>query len=453
MYEYVYIIIVFLIIFIFAYVKLRYPFWNVQPAFHVYDFWRYWTKVPFYIQNSILIKTKFYDGKCVETIPYIDATDSKRQQIVDMIQCHYIDSDRVLTSIDVSGVNALMTGHSHPSYISIYNDTTYDILPDSSRNELFYLTGRRGRAIRNMKDFLEPGFPATYDILPDSSASIIPVKFPIACMLTYPVKFFILDSFSKMHERTVYYWDYICTHRDHRDVSRKLIQTNEYNCRIKNPDILGSIFKKEESLCEGIVPLVNYKTYTFYLRNVKIPRLPAHFTVERIHKGNMGTISDFMYGLTHPKSALGEEMGDAMFQAFLFPEMGAISGLILSDQLYVFALKRDDHVYGIYFFRNAHTIYDDVEDGNLLECVATVSNTKADGLFFSGFLSALRKILDLTSRKYKMMVLNDLGHNEKILEKWRWKYTPVFENKAAYYVYNMVCPGMPLDADGCFILT
>ena len=415
MYEYVYIIIVFLIIFIFAYVKLRYPFWNVQPAFHVYDFWRYWTKVPFYIQNSILIKTKFYDGKCVETIPYIDVTDSKRQQIVDIIQCHYIDSDRVLTSIDVSGVNALMTGHSHPSYISIYNDTTYDILPDSS-------------------------------------ASIIPVKFPIACMLTYPVKFFILDSFSKMHERTVYYWDYICTHRDHRDVSRKLIQTNEYNCRIKNPDILGSIFKKEESLCEGIVPLVNYKTYTFYLRNVKIPRLPAHFTVERIHKGNMGTISDFMYGLTHPKSALGEEMENAMFQAFLFPEMGAISGLILSDQLYVFALKRDDHVYGIYFFRNAHTIYDDVEDGNLLECAATVSNTMADGLFFSGFLSSLRKILDLTSRKYKMMALNDLGHNEKILEKWRWKYTPVFENKAAYYVYNMVCPRMPLDADDCFIL-
>ena len=415
MYEYIYIIIAFLIIFIFAYVKLKYPFWNVQPAFHVYDFWRYWAKQPFYIQNGILIKTKFYDGKNVETIPYSETTDAQRAQIVDLLQCHYIDSDRVLTSLDASGLNAIMTGYSQPSYVSFYNDTTYEIVPGES-------------------------------------TSIVPIKFPVGCMLTYPMKFFICNTSNMICEHDVYFWDYICTHRDQKNVSRKLIQTNEYNYRLKNPDILASVFKKEDVLCEGIVPLVKYKTYTFYLRNVKIPRLPKHFTVVRIYKGNMGLITDFMYGLTHPKSGTNGEPVDPIFQAFLFNEMGSISGKILLNEWYAFALLKGDHIHGIYFFKNAHVIYDDVEEGNLLECMATVSNTKANGLFFSGFLSSLRQILDLTSSKYKMMVLNDLGHNAKILELWRWKYTPVFENQAAYYVYNMVCPGMPLNPANCFVL-
>jgi hypothetical protein len=271
-------------------------------------------------------------------------------------------------------------------------------------------------------------------------------------MVTRPMRLFVFDSTSTLHEYTVYYWDYICSHRDYTNVSRKLIQTAEYNCRVKNPDILASVFKKEESLCEGIVPLVNFKTFTFYLRNVKIPRLPAHFEVVRIYRENAGILSDFMYGLTHPKAADSNEYIGSPFKAFLFPEMGAILAMILADYMYAFALKKGDQLYGIYFFKNAYVIYDDVEEGNLLECAATVANTAAEGLFFSGFLSSLRKILDLTSGKYKMMVMNDLGHNTKILELWKWKYTPVFENKAAYYVYNMVCPGMPMDRGDCFVL-
>lgn len=422
MHEYIYLIIVFIFVLLFAYIKLRYPFWNVQPAFHVYDFWRFWTRTPFYIQNGVLIKTKFYDGKSVETIPYIETTDYQRAIVVDLLQCHYIDSDRVINSIDASGLHAIMTGHSNSSYISFYNDTTYDIFSGLDQS---------------------------------GNGGIKPVKFLIGCMLTRPAKFFIWDSFSKMHEFNVYHWDYICTHRDHKQISRKLIQTSEYNCRIKTPDILASVFKKEESLCEGIVPFVQFKTFTFYLRNVKIPRLPPNFTLVRIYKENMGILSDFMYGLTHPKSAIelsNEARMESLFKAFFMPEIGAITGMLLLNHWYAFALINGNQVYGIYFFRNAHVIYEDIQDGNLLECIAAVSNTKADGLFFSGFLSSLRNILDLTSNKYKMMTINDLGHNKRILEKWRWKYTPVFENPAAYYVYNMVCPGMPLNPGDCFFM-
>ena len=163
MYEYIYIIIAFLVIFIFAYVKLKYPFWNVQPAFHVYDFWRYWAKQPFYIQNGILIKTKFYDGKNVETIPYSETTDAQRAQIVDLLQCHYIDSDRVLTSLDASGLNAIMTGYSQPSYVSFYNDTTYEIVPGESTNIQHYPPGTQEKynsfqsRIPVIKDGVKPG--------------------------------------------------------------------------------------------------------------------------------------------------------------------------------------------------------------------------------------------------------------------------------------------------------
>ncbi len=421
MYEYWYLIFAFVFVFLFAYVKIRYPFWNVQPAFHVYDFWRYWTYTPFHIQHGIPIRTKFFDNKRVKTLAYSDTTPEERAQCIDLMQCHYITSESVLTSFNMGALDAAMTGSSHPSYISFYNDEAYDIVP--STNEI-------------------------------SIVDIIKKPIPIGCMISRPLQIFIWDNRKHVHKHFVYYWDFICMHRDKKDkmLSRNLIQTHEYNQRIQNTDISASFFKKEELLCEGIVPVVNYTNSVFYLRNVKIPKLPPHFSVVRVYKENMDILSDFMYGITHQKRLdKNAQDNSSLFSLCVLPEMGNLHSLILSNDLYVYSLKRNDNIYAIYFMKDAKVIYEDMDDGNLLECVATISNSNAEGLFFAGFLTALRRVLEL-EKKYTMILFSNLGHNSRILEKWKWKYSPVFENKAAYYAYNIVIPGVPISPEKCFIL-
>jgi hypothetical protein len=417
MYEYIYIIILFLILGIFAFIKIQYPFWSAQPVFHSYDFWRRFSLTFFYIQNGFPIKTKFCDPKRCLTVPYADMNDESIRKTVDLIQCYYIPSDRVIAMMDISGLNVMMTGHSNPSYVTFYNESDFSIEYDAS-----------------------------------GSTNILEKPLPVGCILSKPTRLFI-NTGGKMEERVIYSWDYTCVHRDYikKNISRNLIQTAEYNQRIKNPEILGTIFKKESSLCDGVVPLVEFKTFVFYLRNVKLPPLPPKFTVTRILNENVGLFSDFLYGITHPKRIIGDEKIQSPFFIMSIPEMGSINAMLQTENMYAYVLQNAEHIYGLYIFKDAKINYEDVENGNLLECVFSVSNTEMDGLFFSGFLSSLRAILNL-QKKYKMIMFNDLSHNSKILDKWRWKYTPVFENKAAYYAYNMVIPGMPFQANKVGIL-
>jgi len=69
-------------------------------------------------------------------------------------------------------------------------------------------------------------------------------------MFSRPIELYFIDNSQKENKYNKiksYYWDYICTHREKTElnISRKLIQTNEYQQRIQNSEILVSLFKKE----------------------------------------------------------------------------------------------------------------------------------------------------------------------------------------------------------------
>jgi len=414
MYEYLYFLVVLVVvIIIFAYIKIRYPFWNVQPVYHVYDFWRWFYREPFLIQRGAPLKTKFY-SKNVKTVAYSDLEKDMNPRLVDLVQCYWSLSERILVVIDSEYLHAMLTGHSHPSYVSFYNDTVFDISPK------------------------------------EDAPLLTRLDYPIGCMISYPTRIFMWNQEGNSVETPAYVWDLLCVHRDYRNknLDRQIMQTHEFNQRLGTPDVSVSLLKREEKLCEGIVPLVEYKTCMFYLRNVRIPPLLPNFTVVRIHEQNLGTLSDFLYGISHTTSP--------MFRFCAFPEMGSLVAKIKAQQLYVYVLKNRDDLYGVYFFQNSKIVYEELEQGNLLECVATVSNTRHDGVFFSGFLHALHGVLDSAKNsekfEYKLIVFSNLGHNGKILEKWRWKYTPILELKAAYYIYNMVVPGTPFSQESVMVL-
>ena len=232
----------------------------------------------------------------------------------------------------------------------------------------------------------------------------------------------------------VYYMD-MCVHREQpasRHIGETLFQTHEYNQRIRNPAITVGLFRKQGALCEGVVPLVEYTTHTFYLRPTETTRpmgldpLPVHFQLVRVAKENGDLLHDIYAILTK----------SGVFGGCILPDLGNFRGMLVAKQLYLYCLRKGDHVYGVYVFRNAQTHYEDI-DGDTLELVASIQNSESADLFFRGFVFALREIRK-ENRQYKMAMISSLGHNRLLLDKWREYHHTVLETHCALYLYNYV---------------
>ena len=417
----IYLIITLFLLTIFFYIKIRFPFWNVQPVFHSYDFWRYYTRTPFVIQKSYPLKTKFCKFENVLSLTQSEISNENITKCVDILQCHYISSDRVLFTIDSKTLQSLLLGNDGSPLLSFYLEKKYLIVDDLSNN---------------------------------SNSQIVIEKNPIGVMVSRPVHFYFISSLSKLSNNETSYthilgnvWDFICINREHKNkkLSRNLIQTHEYNQRLKYPDSPISIFKKETELCEGIVPLTKYKTYTYYLRNIQLEKLPEHFIITRIQKENQDILFDFLTGLSNSSSP-------KFFTFCAIPNISNLISIINNNDLYVYCLRRGQHVYGIYFIKDNHINYEDFENGNALQLIASIDNSNSPELFGLGFMQTIRSIFRLKKKKFQLMLIEETSHNIRLLREWNKKFSPILENDTAYYLYNFVFPGSPISSESCLFL-
>ncbi len=440
------IIIILIIVFIlglFAYIRLRYPFWSIQPVYHIYDVRWFGSNAPIVtLRMGDAVISKYTDKVHVLTKPFLDMTPEKIDEMIDLLQCHYIGSEHILNVMDRDTMTQYLTGHTYPAYVSLYLE---DQLVLHSKTNILDTEPEPIGSI-------------------SSTSKIVNQPMVIGSMTSRPVRIFVGHN---MTEETTYFWDFICDHRNFksRHISRYLIQTHLHKQQFASSEIKTGIFRKEAILCDGIVPLVKYNMSTFLLQKIRPPKLPAHFTVVRILNENVDILSDFLYGLTH----LGQQVrtqSTAFFSFCAFPELGSLITLVKQQIWYVYALKRGEHIYGMYFFKDSKTIYEDVHhgkdySGKQIECIASVCNMELNmhNLFFMGVLHALRDITKYSSStkiksggNFRIITFSHLGHNHLLLEKWRWKYTPLFEIPCAYYAYNMIVSGMPIDKRQCFII-
>ena len=67
-----YIISIFILLFLvqYFYIIYKYPFWNLQPVFHKYDYLRRFYKSPFIVCNK-LVSNKFVEKAKIKTFEYI----------------------------------------------------------------------------------------------------------------------------------------------------------------------------------------------------------------------------------------------------------------------------------------------------------------------------------------------------------------------------------------------
>jgi hypothetical protein len=382
---------------IFVYIKLRYPFWNTQPVVHTYDYFRKWVQTTPVVLQKYLYKTRYYDKtKQIQTRDMTRIPADEIERLCEFIQSNYIGTDRLLSTITEKTIRPYFTGHNAPSYISVHRELDETITGVCSSRLLH--------------------------------------------MFSYPES--TLANPTVLHTE-MYFMDYVCIRREVTGIAEKLFHTHEYNIRIMNPTISVSMFRKEGQLCEGVVPFSEYAAYTFYMQNLPLSKLPDHFTISRVAKENVDLLHDIYHILTTP-----EHGAVKMFSICLLPDIANIVELLVSRQLYLYCLKKGGHLYGVYFFKDMNVHYEDI-DSKTLGLVATIQNTDCNELFMLGFAHSLRQILKETPQ-YKMMCLNNLGHNAVVLRKWREYHHTILEIPCALYLYNYVYPKMPVHPSSIF---
>ena len=417
MLEYICISIILLVFIPIIYIRIRYPFWSTQPIFHSYDYLRYLTKTPHEINSQVYPKA-FKKDNNVHSFRFLDIDDKEFDRIVDLLQCHSVESSQMLSFIDKPTMNIIHTGQFFPSYVSVYRKDKYDV---------------------------------TYDT--NNAMSIVNTHQTVGCMTGRAINMFILDKSGVLHEKNGYFWDNICVHREYtqENIGRKLIQAHDIHQRTNTQPISISLFKKEIDLCEGVIPLVEYPVHTFTLSKIKRPPLPAPYSVSRMYNTSVEPFYNLLYMISHSNTARNT--------AFIaFPEISVLDNMIQNNILLVYGLSYGNNIKCVYVFKNPQLCYDNIKDGHILECITTITeeyvqDKTLNGLIFAGFLHALQHIQKSFSNKYKIITFHNLGQNQTIIERWKWKYTPLSKNMAAYYLYNGVIPGMPIDKSNCIIIT
>lgn len=405
----------------FAYVKLRYPFWNIQPVYHKYDIWRYFYSNPFTIQKFRPMKTKFCDFNNIKTKDYLELSDADKRDVSNILQCYYIPSENIIHNISIEDIEAILTGQLETSYVSIYREPEY-------------------------KAVSRPG----------ENTDIITTQKTMGVICSHYLNFYYREAANqdKMVESQCYFIDYLSVDRNkdastNKLIRRKLLQTHEYQQRLRNPKVLVSLIKKEGELFDGIVPLTEFKTYMFNLRNIHFPPLPADFEVLEINSENIDILLDFLF---IQKNVV--ETSPFAFDIMTIPDVGNLVALIKRRLLYVFCLRNGDEIYGIYFIRDLKRQYENTEHDseiNGLVCSASIANSDSLELFYLGYLHGLRQIIKRNT-KYKVMSIEAVGHNQHLLNKWLMKHTPTGISETAYYLYNMVYPRCPVDPEKCLFI-
>lgn len=199
------------------------------------------------------------------------------------------------------------------------------------------------------------------------------------------------------------------------------------------------------------------------MRNILVDQLPPHFIISRVANENADMLHDIYHILTTPTP---ETSPQKRWSMCLLPDIGHIRELLVTQQMYLFCLKKGGHLYGAYFFKDMNLHYEDV-DGKTLGLVASIQNTDSIDLFMSGFMESLRQILHYQVNKskranpnrvikemgqYKMMMIRNIGDNTYILDKWREYHHTILDTPNSVYLYNYLLPKMPVSNRDIFML-
>lgn len=409
----------------FAYIKVRHPFWNLQPVFHTYDLYRKYCCFSPYVPllNSDprrRHKQKFHDDLHVKTGKYLDMRDidSITAEVADFLQAHGNVSDRIFYKMSPVILKSCLAGHSDAVLISTYRETR--------------------------------GHPSPL----------------LGCMFSRPVFFYLHAETLKVH-----FWDFMCvsrtllTQKRKNEVVRKLIQTHAYNQADLVPNIHISLFRKEIDLCDGVRPCVTFQRHSLFLGTPTKTAAAAaakqqillgshHLILLGVRPDNIHVLADFL-----------ADAAAATFAFRVVPDMATILAAITNKHIFVYYLYcvQTHRCIAFYFFRNSYIQYEDyilrdaahfdaAADCDALHLFASYRSA-ADNVssqnFNLGFLNALHELQTLYPA-FHVLWIDALSHNTQIL--YDHKNNAPSSIACAYYFYNYIIPQSPHRQESTFIL-
>jgi hypothetical protein len=413
-----------------------------MPVSHTYDIIHFSDGV---IQSKPK-QNKYTNLVQVKTASFFELSDDQHKAVSQLFNCFYIPSDVIFSTLSPEILKTRLSGHLETPFVSA-----------------------------------DPSFA-------------------IGCAISYPV------NINYGGEQTfANYLAYLATDRN-QNISRALISTHDFNTRTANERVNSTLYKKYVGKCAGAKPLVEFKTSVFYINvegkdldstkmmgsstslgsataiatanaalgsataiataNAALGSATAIATASaahiiQIYKPNWNLLQDYMSCASscyRCSGTLAEDITQSltnMFDFIAMIDMGALKSRVDANQLFIYAYKIGAQTVALYFIEDMNTLYENVADygGKTLSLVASVNNImEPEGIqvFYNGFVEAVQKI-SKQNRDYKMMVIDDVGHNAQIVEQAKKRKPAIFETEGGYYWINYKVD-TPVISERCLFL-
>ena len=287
-YELIFTAIIIYFVFVVAYIKIKYPFWSLQPIFHKYDFWRHFKNEYVIIVEKNRLLNRFYKDS-IKTCKYQELTDDDIVQFIDFIHCNYIESDRVIMTANKIHLDSYFTGLSNSSFVSMLKE-----------------------------------------------------KELIACITSRPLYLFYSGI---RHE--IYFIDMVCIKRDTKkchSLFLELFHTHIFNQISIKPNYKTFIFKKEIELIEELVPLIKFTSYLLHINkpSMKNISLPHKILCIKISQVNFHLYKDFIDIVSKNSSCIIPDISSIL--TLINNKQYFVYSLLNGDDVLAFYFFKNTHI-------------------------------------------------------------------------------------------------------------
>lgn len=372
--SYVIVIITLLWILIYLYIKYTYGFWMDLPVFHEYDLKYKWYP-PGIINNTLSREDKYLNFKNIKTRVYSEFSDLSIQQFLHFIQL--INGSRA----KINNITPYFKGHNSKTFITVYNRDVLLI----DKNQL--------QPIRDSKI--------------------------IGTITSRPIHIRINNGDANA-VFAAYYIDHI--HFENNSILPELLKTHIYNqCQI-NHKVSVNIFKQNDPLLYGIVPLCKYKVFEFSVDTWTKPiDLDSMYKIVEMNSQNIYLLYEFI------------KENSSKFDIIISSDVSNLIELIKSKNLFVYTVVSHDEIICAYFFKKTCLFKD--KELEILSLMCSIQNSNND-IFIHAFKICFWKIAADNYMGHAM--IENISHNNIIIYNVCLKTKPQLITNAAYYFYNFV---------------
>lgn len=397
-----------ILILIFAYIKIKYPFWNMLPVYHIYDIGPLIYKTPYIVNKTHRPNTKYYQSLNVETMNYNDLEQEHICDITKLLHSNYIQDDKLLYEVNETVLDNIYKVNEVPSNISLYRSQEFNYNNNKlCISKIDYIQGMIGSVGVIMK---------------------------------------IYDG-SQYNIYNIHKITHFCCHQNEDKntlINRKLLCSHFHNVLTYSHqendtvnEVTGFLFSKELEPHTGIVPFISYTIQCYQISQSVPMKMNSGYFISELSKNNVHRVSEYIENRVNMNYQVLESVYTIRDN--------------LRYKIYLHSYK--DNIIGLYIFQDKR-IYCERSQGYIIDCVCSHNNMnyildagepdeikKNEIVFTIGFNEVINT---LKKQNFSKINIHNLGHNNQIIKHW---IGAVERYQSYLYLYNIIVPSSPIQ--GC----